>query len=98
QAPSSTDNTRSTLNAYDGLDRLTGTDVGALAIQNGTPSMTSPARRDGWGLDLLGNWSGAGQGTTAVPGRWVSGDGVYLDEANHTALTQFTDRRNRIGM
>ncbi len=65
-------NIRSQLNAYDGLNRLVGTEVGSLidgAIDPGTL-----VRDDTWNLDLLGNWSGGSLIGSADPGRISSGN------------------------
>ncbi len=54
----SSSNTRSQLNAYDSLDRLIDTQVGAITFNAGVPSISGVSQRDQWRLDLLGNWVG----------------------------------------
>ncbi len=66
------DNQRSWLYGYDGLERLTGSDLGALDSSNttigGSTQIPSP-RLESWTLDNLGNWKGDG----STPGRVVAG-------------------------
>ncbi|MBK7406254.1 MAG: hypothetical protein IPJ41_17020 [Phycisphaerales bacterium] len=76
-------NTRSQVNAYDGLNRLVGTDLGHL-IQNAGDYSIDPAtlvRTDNWNLDLLGNWSGGSLAGAAAPGResWGNLDAYGTD-------------------
>lgn len=54
-------NLRSTLNAYDGLHRLVGTQVGTLTFDTLTGAVNginSVVHTDDWTLDALGNWAG----------------------------------------
>ena len=55
------DNLRSTLNTYDRLHRLVGTQVGTLTFdsQSGAVNgISSIVHTDNWTLDALGNWAG----------------------------------------
>ncbi|MFG0243500.1 MAG: polymorphic toxin-type HINT domain-containing protein [Phycisphaerales bacterium JB054] len=65
------DNVRSQVNAYDGLNRMVGTDVGALLWNGNIPSIdpNTLTRSDQWGLDLLGNWTGSALAGTTDIGR-----------------------------
>ncbi|MCC7390710.1 MAG: hypothetical protein IT431_18335 [Phycisphaerales bacterium] len=69
-------NHRSQLNAYDSLNRLSGTEVGSL---DGLPSAPfiqagTRIRQDQWNLDLLGNWTGGSLAGSPDAGRASSGN------------------------
>ncbi|MBX3359544.1 MAG: hypothetical protein KF745_14080 [Phycisphaeraceae bacterium] len=88
-------NTQSQLNAYDALDRLIGTQVGAVAFAgNGTPSIASGTLLcdDAWTLDLLGNWTGVRdtEGAVVTPGRetLLAGGSSAADAVTHAVNPQ----------
>lgn len=99
------ENVRSQLNAYDGLQRLIGTEVGELDFDQGGSPFIVPAslvRSDVWRLDLLGNW--VGEGTYAGRSSFGDLDGFgtpwalpwadeYDDELD---VTHGVDERNRL--
>ncbi len=98
QAASPSDNLRSQLNTYNGLDQLTGSTVGTLNSDNtALETGTSPRRTDAWNLDVLGNWNGNGKldaGNNALPGRATS---TYLDgPAGTRLLFDASDNQNRV--
>jgi len=101
------DNEFSQVNAYDALDRLVKTDVGAIDTQT-TPFAVPPAgkvRSDAWGLDLLGNWvdPASGGGAALPPAMAAPPAGRETREFDggaeiaYLGLTHSTDARNRIG-
>jgi YD repeat-containing protein len=90
-----------TLNSYDGLNRLTGTEYGKLINSGGVLSIVDPGvsiqkRIDRWNLDLLGNWSAQPNGSNvgdATVGRYtLNGDGA----GGVAGFLHAVDNRNQI--
>ncbi|MCB9844664.1 MAG: AHH domain-containing protein [Phycisphaeraceae bacterium] len=83
------DNTRSSLFAYDGLRRLTNSELGELDFTDPeAPEIDSGTTRRtiAWDFDSLGNWAGHTTSTYDPPGT--------LDETLHA--DQLTDLRNKL--
>lgn len=93
-------NRRSQLNAYDGFDRLIGTQTGRLttARSDQPASVSQLSRQDTWQMDLLGNWSGRlGSGSSDIPeaaGHWITVQGQPQPAVQ--SLSYLTDERNQL--